>query len=116
MTIYNSASAAALIRQMGRSCSILRAETTGTDTYRNPKKEWNKVATERVVRLYPSDRLWSEQMNTVAGEIDEDNPIFVFRREADIEDGDKIVYDGTEYRIQSISVVSSHARATGQKV
>lgn len=112
----NETAATAIIERMGQQCNILRASTTGTDSYRNPVKTWGPVGTEVAARLYPSFRDLPQQRDSLAGELDEDNPIFLFRSGADVEDGDRIVYDGTEYTVRTITDYPMYRRATTQKL
>lgn len=123
MTFSNSAAAAAIIAQTGESCDIQRSSASGSDAYNNPTLSWSSVGTETVARVYPFLRMWPEQQDSPSGEIDEDNPVLMLRRDADLEDGDRIVWhdgldaaDQIKYRVRSITEMPTHLRVRAQKI
>lgn len=123
MSFSAESAAVAIIEQVGEICDVLRNTATGVDSYRNPNRNYEAVGTETVARLYPSNSTRPEQRDLLAGEVDEDNPVLMWATDADIQDGDKIVWysglpaeDRIEYRVRTILRYPSHVRARSQKV
>lgn len=123
MISSNVAAATAIIHQVGEACDIQRSSASGSDAYRNPTLSWSSVGTETVAKVYPFLRMWPEQRDSLSGELDEDNPVLMARKDADIQDGDKIVWhngldpaDQIEYRVRSITPMATHLRVRAQKI
>lgn len=92
------------LKRVGQEAKIIREGDTTPNGYGKVDGRWDDpvyVGSWRAWRSYSyrSDR--PQQEHTGAGERDEDTPVFFLPDNADIQNGDRIVYDGTEYEVTS---------------
>lgn len=108
------------LKRVGQETTILR-ESGGTENgYGKTDDSWNDPETvgtwyAHMSYNYRSDR--PEQNYTGTGERDEDTPVFLFPKEADLENGDRVTQGGLTFEITADPVeYPTHYVARSQKV
>lgn len=102
--------ASSTIMRTGESYNVVRRSESGTDRYGGETYSWSSVGTVVGVLFYGSrDRqLRAEE----SGRLRSDRPSLMASHTADLEEDDRVLITGTEYRVDSIKRYMTHVEAS----
>lgn len=94
-----------VIARSGIVCNVVEeSDETNSDPLNNTAgsdKTWTVKGSTLAYRYYPTRWHENGQQDDGTGEYDEDRPLMAFSPDTIVSDGDRIVYDGTEYELIS---------------
>ena len=101
------------IHRLGKEVTVKTRSTSGTNSFNNPESTWTENGTAQCVRTYPNR---NSQISRTSGTHNEDRALFIFAQEEAPASDSRIVYDGTEYELQSPTEYDTHTAIFGEPV
>jgi hypothetical protein len=114
---YGGAGMAAQIFRRGGEADVLTKSTSGTNDFGNTDHSYDLDRTVLAAKTYPNR---NEDIESAAGDRQEDNPVFMIPigddQPAPPDEGDHLIYDGQEYEVGSYTPYDTHVEFFAEPV